>query len=297
MKIALSENGWTNNALGLEWIKHFNTHTRSCVVGTYRLLILDGHDSHIAPEFDTFCTQNNIITLCMPAHASHILQPLDVGCFGALKTAYGTLVSDLARQRIFHVDKTDFLAMYIQAHTKIFTKDIIKNAFKATGIYPFNPGYVLDTLITTPSLPSTGNGMPTSSPWNSSTPLTLQQLEKQVKVVDSAIKEDQDYIEPLKKIVKATAHLMTKVALMDTRITDLEGTMQHLNKKQRRSKAQLQAGGVLSVEEAQDMIEQAELATQIAAEQRSQRAAPTCSLCHQLGHRRNYCPTIQVASN
>jgi hypothetical protein len=37
---------------------------------------------------------------------------------------------------------------------------------------------------------------------------------------------------------------------MDTHITDLEGAMQHLNKKQRRSKAQLQAGGVLSVEEA-----------------------------------------------
>jgi hypothetical protein len=79
--------------------------------------------------------------------------------------------------------------------------------------------------------------MPTSSPWNSGTPLTLRQLKKQVKVVDSVIKEDQDYIEPLKKIAKATGYLMTKVALMDTRITDLEGTMQHLNKKQRRSKA------------------------------------------------------------
>ena len=97
--------------------------------------------------------------------------------------------------------------MYIQAHTKIFTKDIIKNAFKVTGIYPFNPGYVLDTLITTPLPLSTRNGMPTSLPWNSSTPLTLRQLKKQVKVVDSAIKEDQDYIEPL------TAHLTTKGAL------------------------------------------------------------------------------------
>jgi hypothetical protein len=25
----------------------------------------------------------------MPAHASHLLQPLDVGCFGPLKQAYG----------------------------------------------------------------------------------------------------------------------------------------------------------------------------------------------------------------
>jgi hypothetical protein len=299
IKIALSHNGWTNNALGLAWIKHFDAHTRSRVVGVYRLLILDGHDSHTTPEFDDFCIRHKIITLCMPAHASHILQPLDVGCFGPLKTAFGTLISDLARRRIFHVDKTDFLAMYVQAHAKIFTESTIKNAFKATGIHPFNPEYVLDDLMSTPSPPTTTNRDEiASSPWASNTPLTLRQLQKQVRIVDSAIQEEKDYVEPLKKISKTTSHLMTKVVLMDARIADLEDTVQHLNKKQRRSKAQLQAKeDALNVEEAQDMIERAELATQIAAEQRRKRSAPTCSLCHQSGHRRNHCSTTQVASN
>jgi hypothetical protein len=235
----------------------------------------------------------------MPPYASHILQPLDVGCFRALKTAYGTLISNLARRRIFYVNKTDFLAMYVQAHAKVFTKKTIKNVFKVIEIHSFNPRYVLDDLITsTPPLSNIANNAFGSSPWNFGTPLTLRQLEKQVKVVDSVIMEEGDHVKPLKKISKVTSHLMTKVIILDTRIVELEDTVKHLNKKQSRLKAQLQVeDNVLSVEEAQDMIKRAELATQIAAEQRGKRAAPTCGLCHQLGHRRNHCPTIQVASN
>jgi hypothetical protein len=45
----------------------------------YRLLILDGHSSHLTPQFDEICSQNNIIPICMPAHSSHLLQPLDIG--------------------------------------------------------------------------------------------------------------------------------------------------------------------------------------------------------------------------
>jgi hypothetical protein len=83
--IAVSSNGWTTDQLGLEWIKHFNTHTESRTKGSHRLLILDGHSSHATLEFDQYCMANNIITLCMPAHTSHLLQPLDVSCFSPLK--------------------------------------------------------------------------------------------------------------------------------------------------------------------------------------------------------------------
>jgi hypothetical protein len=80
--ITLSENGWTNNKLGLDWLKHFNEHTINRSVGTYRLLIIDGHESHHSADFEAYCKENNIITLCIPPHSSHLLQPLDVGCFG-----------------------------------------------------------------------------------------------------------------------------------------------------------------------------------------------------------------------
>jgi hypothetical protein len=43
--IGLSDNGWTTNDLGFDWIQHFDHHTKNRTIGKYRLLILDGHES------------------------------------------------------------------------------------------------------------------------------------------------------------------------------------------------------------------------------------------------------------
>jgi hypothetical protein len=39
-------------------------------------------------EFQNLCEESKIVALCMPSHASYILQLLDVGCFAPLKQAY-----------------------------------------------------------------------------------------------------------------------------------------------------------------------------------------------------------------
>jgi hypothetical protein len=87
--IGVSDNGWTTNELGLAWLKHFDAYTKTRTIGLVRLLILDGHESHNSTEFNKYCKDNKIVTLCMPPHSSHLLQPLDVGCFAPLKKAYG----------------------------------------------------------------------------------------------------------------------------------------------------------------------------------------------------------------
>jgi hypothetical protein len=71
--IAVSDNGWTTNELGVEWLKHFNAYTKARTVGARRLLILDGHESHHSLEFQQICKESNIYTLCMPPHSSHLL--------------------------------------------------------------------------------------------------------------------------------------------------------------------------------------------------------------------------------
>ncbi|KAH6417832.1 hypothetical protein HBI59_250890 [Parastagonospora nodorum] len=80
-------NGWTINELGLQWLKHFDEHTKRRVIGAYRLLIIDSYESYDLLEFQQYCKDNKIITICMPPHSSHLLQPLDVGCFAPLKKA------------------------------------------------------------------------------------------------------------------------------------------------------------------------------------------------------------------
>jgi hypothetical protein len=128
-KLSVSENGWTNNALGLEWLKHFDTHTKARQVGSYRLLILDGHESHLNQDFKDYCLDNKILTLCMPAHSSHILQPLDVVCFSPLKVKYSQRVRDLARRRVYHINKEGFLPAFRDAFLEVFTYKNCKKAF------------------------------------------------------------------------------------------------------------------------------------------------------------------------
>jgi hypothetical protein len=95
-KLSVSENVWTNNALGLEWLKHFDRHTKAGQVGAYRLLILDGHKSHLNQNFKDYCLEHKTLTLCMSPHSLHILQPLSVVCFLPLMCKYSQCVRDLA---------------------------------------------------------------------------------------------------------------------------------------------------------------------------------------------------------
>src|SRR5437016_14167990 len=68
-----------NDALELLWVKEvFDKHTKNCTIGQYRLLILNGHSSHITSEFNHYCLENSIVVLYMPPHSSYLLQPLDI---------------------------------------------------------------------------------------------------------------------------------------------------------------------------------------------------------------------------
>jgi len=51
------------------------------------LLIEDGHGSHILIELIELARVNNVY-LCLPAHTTHILQPLDIGVFKSFKTFF-----------------------------------------------------------------------------------------------------------------------------------------------------------------------------------------------------------------
>ena len=120
--IEVSETSWTNNELGLRWLKHFDECTKRRTVGTYRLLILDGHQSHNSTEFHRYCEEHKIIALCMPPHSSRMLQPLDVGCFAPMKKSYGSEAEGLMRNKVAHITKVEFLPCFKAAFDSSITK-------------------------------------------------------------------------------------------------------------------------------------------------------------------------------
>jgi hypothetical protein len=82
----------------------------------------------------------------MPAHTSHLLQPLDVGCFGPLKKAYGLQIDQLMRNYINHISKIDFLPAFRAAFDAAITLKNICRGFQGTGLIPFDPESIISKL-------------------------------------------------------------------------------------------------------------------------------------------------------
>ena len=141
--IGLSENGWTDNELGLEWFKQcFNTETKP-IRDEYRILIVDGHASHITTAAIKFCIDQKIIVFCLPPHSTHLLQPLDVAIFRQLALSYKQGLSNRGfLNPSYSIDKLDFLEIYLKAREAI-TPIRIERAWLEAGLEPFNPIEVL----------------------------------------------------------------------------------------------------------------------------------------------------------
>jgi translation initiation factor IF-1 len=267
--IALSQNGWTNNQLGLDWLKHFNQSTAKRSVGSYRLLILDGHESHHSVEFERYCKDNKIITLCMPAHASHLLQPLDVGCFAVLKKAYGRQIEHLIRCSITHISKTEFFDAFHAAHQATFTKSNIRGGFRGAGLAPFDPEHViskLDVQLQTPSPPN--EAAEPSSPWTSKTPTTTNEAQSQTEYLESRIRRHhssspESIIDALQSLTKAVKRTMYETTLMRNELRNLRERNEKLSQRRRSKRTRLQKGDPTTVQKALQVIDQIDVDMQV----------------------------------
>ncbi|KAL8290854.1 hypothetical protein RB597_008897 [Gaeumannomyces tritici] len=113
-----TDNGWTTDRTAVEWLqKVFLPATRPDPPQP-RLLILDGHGSHITKEFMYLCLRNDVYILYLPPHTSHVLQPLDLSVFSPLKHAYRKITGS---QALFTcstvVGKRHFLQAYASARS------------------------------------------------------------------------------------------------------------------------------------------------------------------------------------
>jgi DDE superfamily endonuclease len=309
-RLHTSENGWTTNEIGLDWIRHFNEHTKDCTKGVYRLLILDGHGSHHSVAFEEYCRQNNIITLCMPPHSSHFLQPLDVGCFGPLKTAYGKQIEKMMRMQITHITKDDFLAAYLTAHnTAMITKNI-QSGFRATGLAPYDPESVIERLDPKPHTPTPPTSRPGSrESWVTKTPQTSYDIMQQSTTIKKRIASHQNSSPTqMYNLVDAQARGLSKMAhelvLLRAEIKDVREANEVLSKRRRAKKTRLRQGGSLSFQEVEDLQAEKEVDTQLNIETRrtigpktrDESRARRCGACGNTGHNARTCETITVVS-
>ena len=299
--IAVSDNGWTNNELGVAWLKHFDAHTKTRVVGTRRLLILDGHESHQSLQFQEFCKENNIYTLCMPPHSSHLLQPLDVGCFSPLKRAYSREVESLIRNHINHITKLEFLPAFKAAFDRSFTPANIRSAFQGAGLVPLQPDAVLSKLdikLRTPTPPAAV----AEAVWQARTPSNVRELEAQSTLIRDRVQRHKSsspasIIAAIGQLKKGAEIMMLSAELMRDRLASLERANEAATKRRQRKKKRIQKRGVLTKGAGEDLLAQREADQQIAHEERqrgerlgvSRQALARCSRCRETGHNSRTC--------
>ena len=250
--INVSENGWTNNELGLEWLKHFDKHTKERTVGCYRLLVLDGHESHNSVKFHQYCEDHKIITLCMPPHSSHLLQPLDVGCFAPLKKAYGRQAELLMRNKITHISKLEFLPCFKAAFDAAITESNIQGGFRGAGLVPFDPEAVvgkLEVRLCTPPLPTVDH-----STWHSQTPTNTLEFGSQSKLVRERIQRHGSssptlMVDALDRLTKGAEMMAHSLVLVRNQVAELQAANEAATRRKSHKRKRIQRDGTLTVSE------------------------------------------------
>ena len=206
--ISISPNGWTDQELGATWLQNdFDPATRDKAAGQYRLLILDGHNSHCTFTLCKYASDRKIIIICLPSHTTHALQPCDVGAFGPLAQSWKRLVT-LASQSLIAIRKDNLLTYYHSARTEALKLSTIQSAFRKTGIWPLN-GHAIPPSAFEPSkntttqaaqplpatLPSilvpTPNQTPTPTPTTSTATATALHRDADIPVKGSSDDEEE----------------------------------------------------------------------------------------------------------
>jgi hypothetical protein len=226
---ASSENGWSCDLLGQNWLENvFNRLTKEKAKRERRLLIVDGHSSHVNMRFIDYADANRIVLAVLPPHSTHRLQPLDVGLFSPLATFYSQQIDQLLTesQGLVRLTKRDFWSLFYEAWKQAFTMKNVQSAWEKTGIYPFNPQRVLSTFeIPQETISQSAKKLKTPSSTRGIR-RTFKQLQKEGHVDEDA-----------KILLHASEKLATELEIARHEIQGLRKTVIHEKKKRKRGKA------------------------------------------------------------
>ncbi|XP_071095494.1 uncharacterized protein [Haliotis cracherodii] len=135
----VSETGWSNTDIFQRWLTgHFVKYAK--VGGDKKTLLLyDGHRSHITPHLIDYAVDQGIILFVLPPHTSHVLQPMDVGCFGPFTQIFSSECRKWQRSNSGTVNRYSVCSLACKAYEISLSASNLHSAFRKCGIYPFDP--------------------------------------------------------------------------------------------------------------------------------------------------------------
>lgn len=133
---AASKKGWMETDI----FRNYFMKTLIPFLGEKRpqLIIYDGHATHIDIDIISKAIEENITILKLPPHSSHLLQPLDLSVFKALKVKWDSKLITWQRQHVGHKLPKKLFSQFLGETWMQIEAEVIQNGFRKGGIIPFN---------------------------------------------------------------------------------------------------------------------------------------------------------------
>ena len=135
-RVACTPTGYTNNQIALQYLDHLIKHTRAGPTKPWKILLLDGHESHRTDAFQLKAAENHIKLFYFPSHLTHALQPLDVGIFRPWKHYHTLAIQAALRSLDFEYTITSFFRDLSSIRQQTMKYHTIIDSFKDSGMWP-----------------------------------------------------------------------------------------------------------------------------------------------------------------
>ena len=139
--------GWMEKEQFVEWFKEvFLVYTRHLL--RKKFLFLDGHGSHVSIELIDLAVQTEVDLLCVPAHTSHALQPLDVGVFSVVKKTWIKTLKRFFLEKGFQsISMTNFAKLLAKIFCDSFKPHHAVARFYKSALFPLDSTKVTKEFI------------------------------------------------------------------------------------------------------------------------------------------------------
>ncbi|XP_071795300.1 uncharacterized protein [Asterias amurensis] len=146
---AASDSGKSSSDTFKRYLDHFSKYRVPATPENPVLVLYDEHKCNVSLSLIQWAREErNIILFVLPAYTSHILQPMDVGCFGPFEN----ILNDLRKNAPPGVAKhSPLCALACKAYTAAFTPSNLHESFRRMGIYPVDRCSVEQSSFRTPT--------------------------------------------------------------------------------------------------------------------------------------------------
>ena len=153
--------GWKRQTFlaGLKACLFHQSHTFLSLVQLFYLLM--ARDHILGYKLVKYAMEKDVIIMCLPPHTSHVLQPLDISCYGLLKQAWRSAIKAHSMATgALHITKELFPALILTTWENGLLPQHLRSGFRAAGLHPLSKTSVPECKIA-PSLESAVEDHPT----------------------------------------------------------------------------------------------------------------------------------------